>query len=338
MNLQYNNAIELVAAFFAWTNSDQLKMNNLFNQVPEELQKWKNDVDEIFPEYFLEQSKVLGSEFLLLIFSLMKIIVMKSINTPEELLDFLNKMNGKELVFYVIHGENFQYTMDELLSNPQLSKDAISHSHGTVRPKEIERFEDFLKHFDFYLNQLRINLSLFYDKAILPFQSEVTDKMLSILAYEKNEAQENPKDFMETRLYLKNEKKENAPDIIYLSYYDCLDCLFIDNPSIALYGWKNTNFPNNPEIEEILNILTDETRRNILKKLAKKPMFNREIAETCNLSPSTVSYHMTRFYSLGLINFRSGSRKRIYHELNKKRLSQMIDLVKFDLIGEDFKE
>ncbi len=336
MNLQYNSAVELVSAFFAWTSWHRLTETNRIKMVPEELLDWKKTLDQIFPHYSLEQAKPLASEFLLLIFSLLKAVVIKSLLTPEELLNWLYHCSGKELAEMVVEGEGFPFSLEEMLKTPEKGKEALKQSHGTVRLGEDERFVDFLGHPDYYKTKLLILLTEFHTLAFAPFQAEITRKMVVFLDSEQKASEKNPQKFLETRLLIKTEgQSEDIPSAIFISYYNFIDCLIQDEPSIAVYGWKNAESVPQPDLEDIYSLLTDDTRRSILKRLAKKAMFSREIAETWNLSPSTVSYHMTRLYMLGLISHRTGPRKRIYHELNKERLNELLELIKFDLIGTD---
>ncbi len=333
MKIKYNTAVETVVAFFAWTSQDNNEAYYL-DQIPKEIIEWKNNQNKKYPHIFLTQSKLLGSEFLLLIFSLIKIIQINSIYTTLDLLKYLSSISGKTFTKYVIMGENFEYTLDQLLDNPSLGKEVISKSDGTVRQNEDTLFVDFLNHPEFYKDQLQYHLKTFYTNSILPYQEEIEKKMNKTIKEETKIANLNTKEFFKTRLHYNSEKEDiNTPNQIYISYYDCLDSIHIDNPFIVIYGWKNKEFNSNPSIEDIYNLITDETRRNIIKGLSKKDMFSREISQKWNLSPSTVSYHMNKLYSLGLINHRPGPRKRLYHVLNKEKLNQLLDYLKNDLIG-----
>jgi len=333
MKIKYNNAVETVLAFFAWTsqeNNESLYMN----QIPNEIIQWKESQNKKYPKIFLEQSKLLSSEFLLLIFSLIKIIQINSISTTKELLKYLSSISGNEFAEYVIMGEKFEYTLEQLLKTPSLGKEAINKSDGTVRQKEDELFVDFLTHPTFYKNELHYHLNKFYINSINPYESTIEEKMRKIAEEENKFIKKHKSNFYQTRLHYNSQiTDENTPEEIYISYYDCLDSIHIDSPFIVIYGWKNKEFNSNPSIEEIYSLITDETRRNIIKGLSKKDMFSREIAEKWNLSPSTVSYHMNKLYSLGLINHIPGPRKRLYHVLNKEKLSQLLDYLKNDLIG-----
>ncbi|MDC7238678.1 MAG: winged helix-turn-helix domain-containing protein [Sphaerochaetaceae bacterium] len=331
MNLQYNEAVELVLAFFTWTSQDTVE-SYYMNQIPKEIIEWKDNQNKKYSNFFLEQSKLLSSEFLLLIFSLIKIINVNKINSVDEFLQYLSGLSGKSLAKYVIMGENFDYSINQLIENPKLGKEAIDKADGTVRKNEDELFVDFLNHPDFYREQLFIHLEKFYKNSVLPYQQAISKRMNILIEEEKIFALDNKKDFLETRLHY-NSDYENLPETVYISYYDSLDSIHINLPSLVIYGWKNKDFNSNPNIEEIYGLITDETRRNIIKGLSKKDMFSREISDKWNLSPSTVSYHMNKLYSLGLINHRPGPRKRLYHVLNKEKLNQLMEYLKKDLMG-----
>jgi len=334
LNLQYSPAMDLIGAFFIWSCWEQLEQNSRSHNIPEEMLRWKAHCDRSVPRILKDQSQALGGEFILLILSPLKAIHIHQLHQPESLLTFLKNLSGRELTEWMLKGENLIYSPDQLLENPSKGRETLKKSNGTVRPGEQEHFVDFLTFSDYYKNQFVQALSLFYRIAVLPFEEEVTLKAQFLLDQDRQVASKSPEDYLTTRIHLKSEQiSDQIPQSIYLSYYDFWDIILLNDPYIALYGWQNQFQNDQPTVEEIYSLLNDETRRSILQNLSRRSMFSREIAEACGLTPSTVSYHMTRFYSMGLIQHRPGPRKRIIHELNKERLEKLLERVKSDLIG-----
>ncbi|MFM1553119.1 ArsR/SmtB family transcription factor [Helcococcus ovis] len=83
----------------------------------------------------------------------------------------------------------------------------------------------------------------------------------------------------------------------------------------------------NEKIKDIIRMLNDYTRLEIINLLSIREMYGKEIADNLNLTTATVSYHINNLIQNKLVNTRTEGRK-MYFSLNKKTLLEISDYFK----------
>lgn len=76
-------------------------------------------------------------------------------------------------------------------------------------------------------------------------------------------------------------------------------------------------------INEILNAIADETRRNILMKLKEGKISSGDLANSLHMSPQALSYHLAKLKKADLI-YETHYKNFIYYELNLTILDEAI--------------
>lgn len=85
---------------------------------------------------------------------------------------------------------------------------------------------------------------------------------------------------------------------------------------------------NENEVIALFKCLSDRSRLQILKSLLQGPMYVELLAERLNLTPPTISFHLKKLESVGLVYSVKEQYYIIYH-LNEKSLDRkMIDLIR----------
>jgi DNA-binding transcriptional ArsR family regulator len=77
---------------------------------------------------------------------------------------------------------------------------------------------------------------------------------------------------------------------------------FNEKIQILIYPVQEVNAYNKDNLANALRIIGDNTRLEIIKKLAIKPMYGKELAKELGLVTSTVSHHLEQLRSIGIIN------------------------------------
>ncbi|MDQ0359962.1 ArsR/SmtB family transcription factor [Breznakia pachnodae] len=90
---------------------------------------------------------------------------------------------------------------------------------------------------------------------------------------------------------------------------------------------------NEDSLIRYLRLLSDPSKFTIIKALLKQPMYGKELAEILNLTPATISHHMTDLSSGGLIHFVQGKNKRIYYHVDEDMMSQLEDAMHSQLFS-----
>ena len=84
-------------------------------------------------------------------------------------------------------------------------------------------------------------------------------------------------------------------------------------------------------------ILSDKKRFEIVKYFSKNRWYANELAKKLKITPATMSYHINKLFTLGLINADTDNenQKKIFYSVNKEKLKEIfIDAYKL-LTGEE---
>ena len=76
-------------------------------------------------------------------------------------------------------------------------------------------------------------------------------------------------------------------------------------------------------VHEILGALADENRRKIMQKLKEGKISSGELANSLNMTPQALSYHLSRLKKADLI-YETKFKNFIYYELNLSVLDEAV--------------
>ncbi|MDQ0158094.1 ArsR/SmtB family transcription factor [Alkalibacillus salilacus] len=93
-------------------------------------------------------------------------------------------------------------------------------------------------------------------------------------------------------------------------------------------------FHNDKEVLELLKLLTDERRFQMLRLLKKRPHYGYEIAQALGVSNSTVSHHLALLLNQGFVKSDRDENK-VYYTLNQAELKQVIEALNQLFLGEE---
>jgi len=337
MKFRYNKAIEACSALFCYATwdrqSDFMRSRNVL--WPKELILWKKEADTSLPDILKPMINEMVSEFILLFFSLVKLAVIRNISSVHTLIENLKILDEKEFVDLVILGETFSKNSEELMHNPQEGVREILNADGSARPGEELRFRDFLSHPGTYRDALVLMLTVFYKETLQTMEEHIAAEMETRIEADRVLCRDNPVEFCMSYMKMDIPDKVDKPEdetLCFISWYNCWDVNSHSDPSFVIYGMNSHRHNEGPSAEDIYTLLNDKTRRKIIKLLSHKKMYSRELASELGITSATVSYHMSRMFSLGLIYQQAGEKKRMYHCLKKERLDQLFAVLKNELI------
>lgn len=113
---------------------------------------------------------------------------------------------------------------------------------------------------------------------------------------------------------------------IHIEMDDAIRPIYV-TAHIGLLGFALDRIPKHEAPSSFLvpslKSIADNSRFDILCCLAEKDMYGKELSEKLGLSPTTISQHLNKLVSVGLINANLHSRY-IYYSLNKERFKKII--------------
>lgn len=128
--------------------------------------------------------------------------------------------------------------------------------------------------------------------------------------------------------------EDMSPFMIYFAPYNLYISIKHNN---FLYGVGLDKFKKQKEdkdlYEPLLKFLADPKRYQMIQKLSTKKWFSNELAKEFNITPATMSYHVNKLFGLGVIHFEQGDQNRMYMELDKERLKELLTNMQKDLLG-----
>jgi DNA-binding transcriptional ArsR family regulator len=94
---------------------------------------------------------------------------------------------------------------------------------------------------------------------------------------------------------------------------------------------------NDAEAEQFSKAIADKRRLEILQLLSQRRWYGQELAGHLDLTSAAVSYHMSFLFQLDLVSFQRLDH-RVYYDLNKERLRDLLDRLRNLLLPNSVKE
>lgn len=102
---------------------------------------------------------------------------------------------------------------------------------------------------------------------------------------------------------------------------------FDDSTQIIVYPVIDNKDYSSDHLVNVMKILGDKTRLQMIKKLSMKPMFGKELAKELGIVTSTVSHHLEQLRSIGLVHEERHKNTK-YFGLNTNEYYHICDAMK----------
>ena len=119
----------------------------------------------------------------------------------------------------------------------------------------------------------------------------------------------------------------------------CTQQFGTDERTVITYGifideFTKSDRTGKTDLESLTNLLhalDDKKRLQILVSLRKQPLYGQELANVTELSPGTVSHHMSELAGIGLVTIEKQGVKLLYH-LSESRIREFISMMERNLL------
>ena len=119
----------------------------------------------------------------------------------------------------------------------------------------------------------------------------------------------------------------------------CAQHFGTDERTVITYGifideYTRASRSGKTDLESITNLLhalDDKKRLQILVSLRKQPLYGQELANVTELSPGTVSHHMSELAGIGLVTIEKQGVKLLYH-LSESRIREFLSMMERNLL------
>ena len=335
MQIKYNPALDLCCAMLQYAHWDEIAGTNVPGYtITTELEKWYKKTKTEIPGLLHNDIKFLISNFLGLIFLPAELAVSEGLFSAEELIQTFRRLDPESLPERLFNSYSTDLVWNSVKDEPDKIIKAIEKAGGTTRKKEPGFFLDFIHGPQALQRRLADMMEDFYRIAIRPYEEDSVRRMEIRAAEDQEKLDTDAKFFFSAYLRINRTESEAEPQI-FISLYNEIDIIQLDNPLCIIYGQCRRMLEGYSEIplEQIYDLLADESRRTILRMLCRKTLFIREIADELELTSATISYHMSRLCALDLVTYRRGERKRVYYSADREKVGRMLKTVETDIIG-----
>ncbi|MBI9109267.1 MAG: winged helix-turn-helix transcriptional regulator [Spirochaetales bacterium] len=334
MKIEYNPAVELCCALLQYAHWKELSDVRISGYtVSPELEKWYGRSRQALPGILDNDISYLIGNFLGLLFLPVELAIGEGIDSVPELIEKLRALPSESLPERLYEDYLTGIPFESIQDHPEKIKKAIEKAGGTTRKKEPELFAEFVHSPGSMQSRLVATMEEFYKIAVQPHEEEVRLEMEKQIASDQVILDAEPERFFMD--YCRINRSEGDPEPkIFISYYDEVDIIQMENPVSLIYGRRRNNIDcGGLPLDQVYRLLADESRRTILQMLCRKPRFIRELATELGLTSATVSYHVSRLSALDLVTYERGERKRIYYRADLIKVEAMLDAVKKDIVG-----
>jgi DNA-binding transcriptional ArsR family regulator len=270
------------------------------------------------------------------------ILLHQDITDIPELLQEFRRYEPKDLIFRVVYSvcknhfpkeDTKEY--EELKDNVAAMMELVQHTEFQD-PVRQERVIESLKNPEETKQRLSFFLEQFYQRSFKLIENNLTE----ILEPQQEKYQKlfnnNPKKFLEQ--YLNVIPREEQSLVVCLSFFKYIswhNYSLYENVSqdwFVMGVYSDMLYEENRCYERFSNFfhtLSDPNRISILKMLSERPYYGQELAEKLNITPATVSYHMTFLQRAGIITVQRADNRSYYSMENSKLMKPLKDFIKF---------
>ncbi|QUI25028.1 winged helix-turn-helix transcriptional regulator [Vallitalea pronyensis] len=202
-------------------------------------------------------------------------------------------------------------------------------------------YMDYIKYPQEVKERLTNTLESFYTLFLLPRRDKVNEIIQKKLKEHQQLLEEDPNTFFENMILLVDKEVIQGKTVhLYLSYYGELTCsLKIEKDALSiLYGFLleqryNKNMKRE-DYKDLLKTLSDDKRYDIIELLGKRAWYSKELADHMGITTATMSYHLKKISTLGIISVEAGPHKRLYYRLNKEKFKKLMANMTSDIVDE----
>lgn len=273
--------------------------------------------------------------FVLIIYALEE-----GIDDITSLLDNIDNMSGKGFINLINEELDLNIPKDanreqvEKIFEEEIANEIVNHDN-------VQIYMDYFEYSDDMKERLVKTLRAYYLKFFKDIEEDVKSFMRKKLEEHRRLLEKDSDKFFENIVLMMDKEQIMKGEVtFYINYFTEVGCGLwsVDNKYNIYYGYSlEQRFDEEMtriEYKELIKILSDDNRFNIIKVLGKRAWYSKELADHCGITTATMSYHIKKISSLGLINVDSGKNKRLYYKLNKDRFVKIVNNMLEDVVGD----
>lgn len=180
----------------------------------------------------------------------------------------------------------------------------------------------------------------FYTQYFLPHEADIKTVLAQRIPIVKQRLDEDTEGYLDgiSIGHYKTVLGSRKDVALYVSYcYDRGFTISLKDP-IFWFGLRREQLleeiDRKAKSELLFNSLSDPKRVEIIRLCSKRTWYSNELAKHFGITSATMSYHINKLLSAGLLTFEVGEQNKVYYQINRKILESLLKAAKEDLLGE----
>ncbi len=346
--IKYNKAAEFVGSIYKYITNQNRQVYWNTPEIEKDIAKdimdfspnpkvkdWLKYIDDNISPFLRNDLIFVTDDIYKLLDVCFHIILIEDIKDPLELIESLKLLETNTMIQITYKFYELEASLDD---EKNLKLDLIKNFSEEVASS----FLHFKNNPDLYKESLIKVLINYYKEFYQPYEEEVYSYMEERILIHQQLFEKDPVSFINTIGIGDYSKAINLHEnlVVYMSFFIDVGILYFTvNETLVLYCGQTIEhrFESRKTIDTykaLFKALSDNKRIEILKMAAKRPWYNKELADYFNLTPATLSYHLNLLLDLEILNFEpSIINNRYYYTTNKDKLKKLFDIALQDLLN-----
>lgn len=343
--LKTNSAIEMLASMARYARRAQYEVTSEEKryQLDTYIESYMGQIDQKLPRIIRNEI----DNFFIAYRGIEKISIRhiheKGIQSPTEFIKYFSELTPEQII--EIAASALSLSSDEI-KNISYQSLLIQLGHLPITDdasldEEAQMYYHFFKYPELMKQRLDILFKTYYNNFFQYIENAVMLHLEEVKSHHSDYANDDLDAYFGALFKSSGQIPDNMNEgTAYISYFYELDAHTInDTGNTFIYGFALENRFNERErkknTEELLKSLSDPKRIEILRLIGKKRWYSKELAEYFNLAKGTMSYHINKLLSMGIIRETSGEFNRVYYNVDEDRLTMLFEEALDDLLNKN---
>jgi DNA-binding transcriptional ArsR family regulator len=281
-------------------------------------------LDEELSYYQKSDFKMLFSNFINYLI-LTNLVNQENIETMEDFEKALEEFKSneyKEMLLKVLNIEEGEFTKDDIINSPFLLK------LDTIEDFEVEGelIYEYINNPNHTLKRLKENVMIPSELFMKEIYGPNQEKLKEILSIHQKDIDELGDDFYKKRMHYVDHIQSNEIEDIYLNIIAPTGLIHDTDSGLLIYSHDmsviDVSGMKDFEYLEFIKAISDKKRIKIVKALNKDSLCNNDLAELLDLTPATISYHISKLVREKIINVKKGEYNKIMYSIDEEQLKK----------------
>lgn len=240
----------------------------------------------------------------------------------EKFLEDFSSDKYKEMLLKVLNIKEEDYTKEDIINSPFLLK------LDTIEDFEVEGelIYEYISNPNHTLKRLKENImvpSKLFMKEIYEPNQEAFDEILSMHQQDLVELEDN---FFKKKIHYIDDLDPSKIQDVYLNIIASTGLIHDTESGLLIYSHDMTVIDESGmkdvEYLQFIKAISDKKRIKIVKSLNKTSLCNNDLAELLDLTPATISYHISKLVREKIINVKKGEYNKIMYSIDEEELEK----------------